>query len=135
MDNNTAILKENYRKYLSSLAIQELRCYGRFLQLQKPTKMRKEALIEEIILVLCDEMISTRNRRGAPVKNFYYNPRIHETIQSISNGQLKVTPTPPLYPRQEIKLPKIVNIHLKIEPDSLNQEQVKHLTALLQSLQ
>lgn len=125
-------LKEKYRNYLSTLNIHDLRCYGRFLQLQQPTKMKKAPLIEDIIRVLCDEITPLRNRRGAPVKNMYCDPNIHYTLQKLSNKQLEA---PPAYTSQTIHFPQTVNIHLSIQPSTLNQEQLKKLTDFLLSLQ
>ena len=54
--------------YLNVLSLTDLRAYGRYLQITRPTKARKAELINEIISVLCGEKKPERNKRGAPVK-------------------------------------------------------------------
>jgi hypothetical protein len=44
--------------------------------------MNKELLVEEIISVLCGEVLpSARSKKGAPVKNEYVDPEIPQKIE------------------------------------------------------
>ena len=131
MNKNPTTLKEEYRMYLQTLSLDDLRCYGRFLQLQSPTKLRKKELIETIILVLCGELTPKRNRRGAPIKNNHCDPKIHDTLKQISNGTL---PALNKNQNEEFTYPKSVNLSITINPATLTEEQKKKLSAFILSL-
>ena len=70
------------KEYLRTLSLSDLRCYGRVLNMRKPTAMSKTPLIEEIISVLCGEQTPSRNgRRGAPIKCNMFLAEIPERIE------------------------------------------------------
>lgn len=55
--------------YLHNRGLGSLRGYGRYIGLERPTTMKKQPLVEEIVAVLCGEKTPQRTRRGAPIKN------------------------------------------------------------------
>ena len=61
------VFKELCQSSLKSFGVSDLRCFGRYLQLERPTDMKKDLLIDEILAVLCGEIQPTRTNRGAPV--------------------------------------------------------------------
>ena len=86
-EKDALCFKYEAERYLHTLGIEALRCYGRHLQLEAPTKMRKGALIAEILKVLCKERFPQRNKKGAPVKNQHLDAQILETVFIRRNGQ------------------------------------------------
>ena len=122
------------RVYLQSLSLDNLRCYGRYLQLQAPTKERKKELIEKIIKVLNGELIPQRNNRGAPIKNAEVSLSILETISIIKMKYLqRETPIQKTVKEQEIEEnPKTIQV--VIDFSTLNQEQKNKFKKFLNSL-
>ncbi len=49
--------KKECKEYLNTLSIGDLRRYGRYVGLQRPTDMKKQALIDEIIATLCGKKV------------------------------------------------------------------------------
>ena len=80
---NVLAFKLACQTYFNGVGLDALRTYGRFLQLKEPTKRKKAELIQEIIAVLCGEIIAQRTKRGAPVKNVYVEPQILQTVQAL----------------------------------------------------
>lgn len=66
------------------LSLNDLRCFGRFLHLQRPTDKKKGPLIEEILGVICSEIKQERTNRGEPIKHNVFLKEIPEKIQKIS---------------------------------------------------
>ena len=55
--------KELCTQYLNRQSLIALRCYGRFLNLPKPTCLKKSELIYEIVCVLCGEKYPQRTKK------------------------------------------------------------------------
>ncbi len=125
---------EATRIYLQSLSLDNLRCYGRYLQLQAPTKERKKELIEKIIKVLCGKLIPQRNNRGAPVKNAEVSLSILETISMIKIKYLQeATPIQePVKDQETEESPKTIQV--VIDFSTLNKEQKNKFKKFLNSL-
>ena len=116
--DNVSIFKLACERYLNTLGLGNLRSYGRFLQLKEPTKRNKAELIQEIIGVLCGEIIAKRTKRGAPIKNTYVEPQILQTVQASASRRrvnsrssilrLRTKAKQPLLPRQaSLRIPQI----------------------------
>lgn len=75
--------KADCRAYLMTVSVANLYAYGRHLNLTAPTKLKKAALIDRIIAVLCGEKIEIRNKRGAPIKNSNIDGKIPQEIENI----------------------------------------------------
>ena len=88
MDENE-IKKKRFQElcgqYLMGLSINSLRCYGRKLGISAPTKMKKIELVQEIVSVLGDDKKLTRTKRGAPIKNNYFQEEILIEIENMKN--------------------------------------------------
>lgn len=69
------------KEYLSSLSIDKLRIYGRYIGTDKPTARKKEDLVDDIIAVLSGEAEPVRTNRGAPIKNNLLDPTIESKIE------------------------------------------------------
>ena len=85
MDNNVEAFKKVAGDYFNQLGISALRSYGRHLELRDPTTKKKADLIAEILGVLCGEMSTKRNNRGAPIKNNYVEPAVLETVERLKS--------------------------------------------------
>ena len=67
------------REFLSKQGIAALRPYGREVGVAEPTKKNKEELISAIVAVLAGELAPIpRSKKGAPVKDDFVDPNIHE---------------------------------------------------------
>ncbi|MBQ7948989.1 MAG: hypothetical protein IJ284_04420 [Clostridia bacterium] len=73
------------REFLSGFSLNALRSFGRDIGVSNPTKdKKKKVLIEEIVLVLSGEIMPcSPSTLGAPVKNDFVDPKIHEGINRI----------------------------------------------------
>ena len=87
-ERKTARFKEVCAQYLNRQSLVDLRSYGRFLNLPRPTDFKKTELIGEILSVLCGEKNPQRTKRGAPIKNNYLNADILEKIEEIKSKTL-----------------------------------------------
>lgn len=83
MCENVKKFKIECEKFLLGCSITDLRAYGRYLQFRNPTTYNKPELVQVIISVLCGEIESQRNKRGAPIKNAHVDPKIIETIERL----------------------------------------------------
>ena len=95
--NQTAVAQFTYacRDYLSALSIGDLRAYGRSIGVAKPTEKKKGELVEEIILVLNGKVTPIeQSTRGAPIRNNYLDPQIHQNIQTLRTRYLGEMPAP-----------------------------------------
>ncbi len=76
--------KEDCKRYLRTLGINDLRNYSREIGVAVPTKKTKEVQIEEIVAILCGELAPIlKSNRGAPIKNDTVDPRILEKMSQI----------------------------------------------------
>ncbi len=67
------------KEFLSKQGIAALRPYGREVGVAEPTKKNKEELVSAIIAVLAGELSPIpRSKKGAPVKDDFVDPNIHE---------------------------------------------------------
>ncbi len=129
-------------KYLITLDLGSLRIYGRELQIRKPTTMKKAELIEEIIKVLCGEVIPRRNNRGAPVKTAYIDKDILKTVARLQKEFLKgereacgeQTERKALVLADSLQENSVEPLQFTIRFSCLNEEQRKLLYAFLNSL-
>jgi hypothetical protein len=138
-EKNLAKFKDACTLYFNELSLKSLQIYGRHLQLQNPTAMKKSVLIKEIISVLCEEKIPFRNRRGAPIKNHYVEQEIIEKVAQFKKVFLNCEST-----KDELtpKEPPIVNqlskntdaVTCTIQISRLTETQKKLFTAFLESL-
>ena len=82
---NTIEFKYACKKFLEGFSLDKLQAYGREIGVDKPTKgKKKQALIEEIVAVLVGEVApQPPSLRGAPVKNDFVDPKIHEGIKRL----------------------------------------------------
>jgi transcription termination factor Rho len=71
-------------EFLDKQNIGELRAYGRHVGVEKPTELKKKALISAIIGIFLGEIPSVpRSKRGAPIRADYFNPKISETMDEL----------------------------------------------------
>ena len=132
--------KKACKEYLNTISIGDLQQYGRYVGLQRPTDMRKQALIDEIIETLCGEKSPSRNGRGAPIKNNGVLESIPLKIEQLSQellGYTIKTPEPQIEKLIEpepmiVEEPVVVKLSLPLQ--RLNKEQKKLVYALLESL-
>ena len=137
------VKKENYFKaeckhYLMQLSITDLRAYGRFLKLQKPTCLKKEDLVEEIITVLNGEKKPTRKSVGAPIKNRFFPKeivlRVEEIKREILGEEGRREPTKEMEKINTKNKEVPLLITLSIDLEKLNEKQKRCLKAFLDSL-
>lgn len=128
------------KEYLNTLSVENLRRYGRYVGLQRPTDMNKQALIDEIIATLCQEKTPSRNSRGAPIKNSGVLESIPLKIEQLSKELLGYSIQPP-EPMSEkfidVEQPiveELVIVKFSLPLQRLNEEQKKLVFALLESL-
>ena len=129
--------KKDCKLYLSTLGVNVLRAYGRFLQLQAPTKSDKKTLIEDIVLVLCGELAPQRNKRGAPIKHDYVEPSViaeMERLQSLYFGEGVKHEKQEQREKQESAEEEGVVLQFTIQPAKLNKKQKQRLNDFLDSL-
>ena len=80
--------KEACKKYLSTIGIQSLRVYGRYIGVGNSTTLKKDDLIKETVKVLCGERKAKTSKRGAPTKNDTVSPQLLVTIASYKEKYL-----------------------------------------------
>ena len=86
MDSNCMnLFKKECAELLQAQSLETLRCYGRFIGMQKPTALSKSALIEGIMATLCGEIPPARNQRGAPIKNHVVNEELIKKIELLKS--------------------------------------------------
>ncbi len=120
-------------EYLSTCGLDDLRCYGRTLNLPYPTRLKKQELITEIIRSLNGEQLTQRNNRGAPIKKHYFSPEIPNTIEKIKR-QITTQENIACEQSNENIPTETVKLNLSITMDQLTQKQKELLTAFLDSL-
>ena len=82
-------LKSVYFHELDKFSLNDLRIYGRELNLTDPTKMNKGEILPLIVGVLLGEVTPAgRNKRGAPVKNKTVNPDLIKTVENLKTRYL-----------------------------------------------
>ena len=123
--------KEKCTKYLMQRSIHDLRGYGRFLNLQKPTCLKKENLIEEIIAVLCNEEKPTRKKVGAPVKNSFTPNEIIEQVEDIKK---EVFGEETQIEEKCEKIEPSLRITFSVDMEKLNEKQKRLMISFLNSL-
>ena len=92
MIENMREYKYACKEFLSGFALNALRSYGREIGVSNPTKdKKKNVLIDEIVAVLAGEVLPMMpSTRGAPVKNDFVDPKIHEGIKQIRKAHVKM---------------------------------------------
>ena len=122
--------KELCAIYLMGFSLTDLRGYGRYLNLQRPTAYKKEQLVEEITAVLCGERTQTRTKRGAPIKNHYFPQEILYEIESLRQVYLEKNEAN----AREKEPPAQPALQLTITVETLTEEQKRLLKKFLKSL-
>ena len=126
--------RKNFQKlctqYLNQQGLVELRAYGRFLYLPKPTKLKKAELIKEIVSVLCGEQTPKRTNRGAPIKNNYFNKTIVSKIEEIRGEVFNATEAN----EDTIIQSRTVVLNISVVVERLNEKQKQLLNDFLSSL-
>lgn len=117
-------------QYLNQQGLAELRAYGRFLHLPKPTRLKKAELIKEIVGVLCGEQTPKRTNRGAPIKNNYFNKAIVSTIEEIKGEVFNTTEAN----QDKIIQSEMVVLNISVAVERLNEKQKQLLNDFLSSL-
>lgn len=117
--------------YLLQFNIRELRSYGRYLQLRKPTCLKKVELINEIINVLCGEQEGGRLLRGAPPKHNAFPAEIPTIIETLKEKYKEEIEIEQNQKEGEDKLP---SLQFCIVIDRLNKKQKQLLNDFLNSL-
>lgn len=69
--------------YFQEKSLKDLRAYGRYVGLQRPTALSKKDLIDTIVKTLCGETLPARNSKGAPVKSYHLDPSIFTDIDAL----------------------------------------------------
>ena len=132
--------KKACKEYLNTISIDDLRRYGRYVGLQRPTDMKKQALIDEIIAMLCGEKSPSRNCRGAPIKNNGVLESIPLKIEQLRKELLGYSvkniesPTEKFIDVESTVVEEPVVVKLSLPFQRLNEEQKKLVYALLESL-
>ncbi len=76
--------KSECKSYLQTLGIGDLRSYGRYVGVERPTTKNKEELIDSIIAVLVGEISPIPcSKLGAPVLNKRVDPNIIEAVEAL----------------------------------------------------
>ena len=88
-ETNVAEFKLACGEELKKWGVAALRTYGRNIGMRCPTKLTKVELIEQIIGVLCGEIVQVQTKQGAPVKNHYIDEKSVERIELIKRKYLK----------------------------------------------
>ena len=139
-EKQRAFFRELCVQYLSELSLVDLRSYGRYLQLTAPTRLKKIDLIHEIVDVLCEKKISTRTKRGAPIKNNYFKADIPLKIEEIKRNvfETNVNGLREGSKKEETKKAEIKQEHVllqfSIAVETLNERQKQLLSDFLNSL-
>lgn len=77
-------LKSELKNFLSGFSLNDLRTYGRDLQMRDPAKPKKADLMESIVGILAGTLTPEgRIKRGAPALNKEVNPKILLGVQEI----------------------------------------------------
>ncbi|MBO5240296.1 MAG: hypothetical protein J6B56_02600 [Clostridia bacterium] len=97
-ERNVAGFKIACKEELKNWGIMTLRAYGRNIGMRKPTKLKKAELIEQIIGVLCGELVQVQTNRGAPVKNYYIDEKAVGKIELIKRKYLQAEEPPIVAP-------------------------------------
>ena len=77
------------RTFLNALGIAALRAYGRHVGVARATAKKKNEIIEEIISIFCGDLEPIeRSKRGAPIRDDSFDPRIEETMNGFRFAHL-----------------------------------------------
>ena len=119
-------------QYLSTCSVNDLRCYGRTLNLPYPTRLKKKILIDEIIRALCGEVLPQRSKRGAPIKNQFFPIEIVDNIEKLQHNILGT----PVHNEPDTTFEKQDDtpLHLSITVNQLTETQKKLLKKFIDSL-
>ena len=136
--------KERCRVFLNTCGIASLRVYGQTVGVPRSTALKKEALIEEIIAIICGEKQPKTRTVGAPLKNTHTTLDIVDQLVQLENDykaekaelqkkeQMENEPPEPVLPSNQIE--KIDGMQLVISFSDLNDDQKEKLGAFFQSL-
>lgn len=140
---NKSLFKKVCADYLNALSLGDLRVYGRYLQITRPTKTCKAELINEIISVLCGEIKPMRNKRGAPVKEIGVRQDVIKDIAKFCEcygvSGVAVSCSAVEKPKEAVAMKEIEKpltpisstLNLTIRIELLNERQKELLTELL----
>ncbi len=95
------------QNYLDSLGIPALRAYGRYVGVARATTKKKAEIIEDIIAIFSGELVPIeRSKRGAPVRDDSFDPRIEEKMNAYRFAYLRdVQGTLPISPDDNPAMP------------------------------
>lgn len=82
-EKNVLGFKTECTAYLYTLSVYTLRAYGRSLFLRNPSTLKKDELISTILRVLVGELTQMRSKKGAPIKNNFFEPNVAKTIEGL----------------------------------------------------
>ena len=135
MEEKIAQFKAACREYFQKVSISCLRAYGRFLGLRKPTVQHKQALIEDIIKMLCGEMKPERNKQGAPVKERVDMGLVQE-VERLKDRYLDGVSLllPELQTAEEEEKAPAVMMQFRVNVTALNKEQKQKMYDFVMSL-
>lgn len=93
MDNNDKIKIQDFvdasSAFLDTLGIAALRAYGRHVGVSRATAKKKGEIIEDIIAIFCGDLAPIeRSKRGAPIRDDSFDPRILETMNALRFAHL-----------------------------------------------
>ena len=72
------------REYLMGLSLDQLRAYGRFVGVRKPTTKKKLEIVNEAIGIFVGKIRPVPvSKRGAPVKNGFVDPNVIEKVDNL----------------------------------------------------
>ena len=132
-EQNVILFKMECERCLARQGINTLRAYGRSLGMQAPTRLKKGALISEIVGALCGENMPTRNKLGAPIKNDYIKPEIVEEVSRLKElyfGEEEPKAQEEASASEEVG----VSLRFTVNPSKLNEVQKQRLNEFLNSL-
>ena len=72
------------REFLMGLSLDQLRSYGRYVGVDKPTTKKKNEIVSDAIAIFLGQIPPVPvSHRGAPVKNDFVDPKVIEKVDSI----------------------------------------------------
>ena len=88
-ESNVMQFKYESRQFLAQFSHSTLRAYARKMGVDVPTKKNKDTLIEEIVALFLGELQAVApSKRGAPVKNDYFDPKISVGMERLKAAYL-----------------------------------------------
>lgn len=125
--------KSDCRAYLFRQSIPVLRAYGASLGLKYPIKTKKKLLIEDIVALLCGEIMPTKSGQDTFIQSDSLNPKflkhMDKLITQYFNGE-RLTNTDKKTEEENSSN----NIKITLNLSNLTTHQVEKLTGFLKTL-